>query len=94
MQRVNIQRLLLIGAAAVTASFSYTAPALAQDGELEEVIITGTRARARSATESPAPVDVIGGDDFAKASCLLRSARAVFLLAIISQSAKTSVPAT
>ncbi|MEM7082772.1 MAG: TonB-dependent receptor [Pseudomonadota bacterium] len=65
MQRVTLKRVLLIGAACATASFSYTAPAVAQDGELEEVIITGTRARARSATESPAPVDVLSGDEFA-----------------------------
>jgi len=36
----------------------------------------------------------IDGDEFANASCLSRSARAVSSLAIISQSANTSVPAT
>lgn len=41
-------------------------PVFAQEGnsEVEEIIVTGTRARARSATESPAPIDVISGDDF------------------------------
>lgn len=32
--------------------------------ELEEIIVTGTRAKARSATDSPAPIDVIGGEEF------------------------------
>ena len=36
----------------------------AQDGELEEVIITGTRVADRSAADSPVPVDVISGSDF------------------------------
>ena len=42
------------------------APALAQDGaeSLEEVVVTGTRREARSVHDSPAPIDVIGGDDF------------------------------
>jgi iron complex outermembrane receptor protein len=36
----------------------------AQDGELEEVIITGTRVADRSAADSPVPVDVISGSEF------------------------------
>jgi iron complex outermembrane receptor protein len=36
----------------------------AQDGDLEEVIITGTRVADRSAADSPVPVDVISGSDF------------------------------
>jgi iron complex outermembrane recepter protein len=31
---------------------------------LEEIITTGTRAKARSVKDSPAPVDIIGGDQF------------------------------
>ncbi len=43
-----------------------SSPVIAQDGnEVEEVVVTGTRRAARSATESPAPVDVFSGDDFA-----------------------------
>ncbi len=39
----------------------------AEDGaqEVEEVITIGTRGKPRSATDSPAPVDVISGQDFA-----------------------------
>ena len=35
--------------------------AVAQDNDLEEVIITGTRLADRSASDSPVPVDVITG---------------------------------
>ena len=34
------------------------------DGELEELVVTGTRAQARSVTESPVPIDVLSGEDF------------------------------
>ena len=37
--------------------------ATAQEADLEEVIITGTRLADRSAADSPVPVDVIGGSD-------------------------------
>ncbi|NQV86122.1 MAG: TonB-dependent receptor [Woeseiaceae bacterium] len=36
----------------------------AQDGELDEVITTGTRSKARSVEDSPAPVDVLSADYF------------------------------
>jgi iron complex outermembrane receptor protein len=41
-------------------------PALAQsdDEAIEEVVVTGTRSRARSVTESAVPIDVITADDF------------------------------
>ncbi len=35
------------------------------DGEIEEVVVVGSRRRDRSASDSPVPVDVIGGDEFA-----------------------------
>ena len=37
---------------------------IAQDEVLEEIITTGTRARARSVEDSPAPVDVLSADYF------------------------------
>ncbi len=46
-------------ALAVTAAHSV----IAQDADLEEVIITGTRLADRSAADSPVPVDVISGSD-------------------------------
>jgi iron complex outermembrane receptor protein len=39
--------------------------AAAKNVEIEEIISTGTRARARSVEDSPAPVDVLSGDYFA-----------------------------
>ncbi len=50
---------LLFGA--VPAVLAQTAPA---DGALEELVVTGTRAAARSVTESPVPIDVLSGEDF------------------------------
>lgn len=46
-------------ALAVTAAHSV----IAQEADLEEVIITGTRLADRSAADSPVPVDVISGSD-------------------------------
>ena len=40
------------------------APAQAASGQIEEVVVVGSRRRDRSAADSPVPVDVIGGDDF------------------------------
>lgn len=50
----------LFAAAAMVATGNL---AFAAD-ELEEIIVTGTRAKERSATDSPAPIDVISGEDF------------------------------
>ena len=36
----------------------------ASPGPIEEVVVVGSRRRDRSASDSPVPVDVIGGDDF------------------------------
>lgn len=51
---------------AVTAAalnLVYSAPTTAQDGALEEVIVTGTRAPGRSAEDLPVPVDVLNAND-------------------------------
>ncbi|MGI9236231.1 MAG: TonB-dependent receptor plug domain-containing protein [Woeseiaceae bacterium] len=37
---------------------------IAQDDTIDEVVTTGTRSRARSVEDSPAPVDVLSGDYF------------------------------
>ena len=59
---------LVLAALAQMALLSGLAPvALAQEEgamELEEVVVVGSRRRDRSASDSPVPVDVIGGDDF------------------------------
>ncbi len=52
------------------ALFAAAAPASAQEtaaeasSTIEEVVVVGSRRRDRSASDSPVPVDVIGGDDF------------------------------
>ncbi len=56
----------MLGAAIVTAlGYGYAAPVIAQEETIEEVVVTGTRARPRSVTESMVPIDVISADDFA-----------------------------
>ncbi len=52
---------------AVAAALLAPLPAIAQEGDemIEEIVTTGTRsAKARSASDSPVPVDVISGEDF------------------------------
>ena len=51
-------------AVAVPVAMGFPVQAIAQDGEIEEVIITGTRVAERSAADSPVPVDVISGSEF------------------------------
>ena len=55
--------LLALGAPALVA---LPPQVMAQNGEMiEEIITTGTRAKARSVEDSPAPVDVLSADHFA-----------------------------
>ncbi|MCB1609476.1 MAG: hypothetical protein KDI71_21130 [Xanthomonadales bacterium] len=61
-------------AAALAGSFAMN-NAFAQDasGEdeaqmIDEMVVTGSRARPRSVTESAVPVDVISGEDFVRAT--------------------------
>lgn len=42
------------------------APAEDTAGSIEEVVVVGTRRDARSVTDSPVPIDVIGAEDFAR----------------------------
>ena len=51
-------------ALAVPVAMGLPVQVSAQDGEIEEVIITGTRVADRSAADSPVPVDVISGSEF------------------------------
>ena len=55
---------IAILALAVPVAMGLPLQASAQDGDLEEVIITCTRVADRSAADSPVPVDVISGSDF------------------------------
>lgn len=40
-----------------------TTTAFAQDGEIEEIVTTGSRGQPRTVSDSPVPVDVFGADD-------------------------------
>lgn len=46
--------------------FGFAAPAAAQGLQIEEIIVTGTRVANRTATESLAPIDVLGTGDLEK----------------------------
>jgi iron complex outermembrane receptor protein len=60
-----LYKLTALAAAIIAAQMSVPQLAYAADTTIEEVVVTGSRAKARSTTESPAPVDVFSGDDFA-----------------------------
>ena len=53
---------LVAGPVASAQEESASAPEVS--GQIEEVLVVGSRRRDRSAADSPVPVDVIGGDDF------------------------------
>ena len=68
--RVNVLRagvvlLTILAANLAAAEAEETETASASGGAIEEVVVVGSRRRDRSAADSPVPVDVIGGDDFA-----------------------------
>ncbi len=48
----------------VASAQEEAAPEQAAPGQIEEVVVVGSRRRDRSAADSPVPVDVIGGDEF------------------------------
>ena len=56
--------LLLAGSGAWPGRVAAQTDAAEAAGPLEEVVVVGSRRRDRSASDSPVPVDVIGGDDF------------------------------
>ena len=52
-------------AAVLAVPALYVKPAVAQDKMIEEIITTGTRSgKERTASDSPVPIDVLGGEDF------------------------------
>lgn len=60
-----MKQLLIITLAMVIAQGAlFAAPQAHGAEEVEEVVVVGTRRDARSVTDSPVPVDVIGGDQF------------------------------
>ena len=56
--------LLALLVAGPIASAQEEAASVEASGQIEEVVVVGSRRRDRSASDSPVPVDVIGGDDF------------------------------
>ena len=61
-----MRRSMLYAAVVSALGGVYSTPTLAQsdDEAIEEVVVTGTRSRPRSVTESAVPIDVITADDF------------------------------
>ena len=61
---------IVIAVVSVALFASASGPAAAEESNtqasstIEEVVVVGSRRRDRSASDSPVPVDVIGGDDF------------------------------
>ena len=55
---------MLLAGIPLTATPPVAAQTGAAAGTIEEVVVTGTRRQARSVHESPAPIDVLGGEDF------------------------------
>ena len=60
----------LVASTAATASLAM--PVLAQDADaslenVEKIAVVGSRAAPRSVAESPVPIDIIGGEELAKA---------------------------
>ena len=56
--------LAFLTAGPVASAQEEAAPVEQASGQIEEVVVVGSRRRDRSAADSPVPVDVIGGDDF------------------------------
>ena len=59
----GLRKALLLGLIAPLA-VGFSQQSMGQDNSIEEIITTGTRAKARSVEDSPAPVDVISGEQF------------------------------
>lgn len=53
----------LLASALSLSALAFAAPALAQDADDEELVVTGTRLSDRTVTTSPAPIDVLRGDE-------------------------------
>lgn len=64
-KRVFGRSMLSLAVASAIGSATMAVPAFAQDNEvIEEVVVLGSRSRARSVTDSAVPVDVISVDEF------------------------------
>ena len=78
LRRSGFKPIALALGIAVPLALGAVAEAVAQEGaqedeemlegivEIEELVVTGSRAQSRTVTDSPVPIDVIGSDEFAK----------------------------
>ncbi len=66
MRTLNLKTQLALSVSALMLVGNVSIASFAQEGAnvADEVISTGTRRKARSAADTPAPVDVISGDEF------------------------------
>jgi iron complex outermembrane receptor protein len=60
-----LSRILALAAAAAIA-MPVTVLAQGDDGEIEEVVVTGTRSKPRSAADSPVPIDTFNADQLSQ----------------------------
>ena len=60
----TLSRILALAAAAAIA-MPVTVLAQGDDEEIEEVVVTGTRSKPRSAADSPVPIDSFNADQLA-----------------------------
>ena len=63
MQKTSILKLTSLAAAMIAGGAMLPTVAFAQEAMVEEIVTTGTRAKARSATDTVAPVDVISSSE-------------------------------
>ena len=65
MKTLSFKSQLALGVSALMIATSFSTPSFAQEASFgDEIITTGTRRKARSAADTPAPVDVISGNEF------------------------------
>jgi len=67
MKKLSLKSQLALGVSALMIAGSFSTASFAQSEEVaagDEIITTGTRRKARSAADTPAPVDVISGVEF------------------------------
>ena len=63
MKKTSILKLTSLAAAMIAGGAMLPTVAFAQEAMVEEIVTTGTRAKARSATDTVAPVDVISSSE-------------------------------
>jgi iron complex outermembrane receptor protein len=65
MKSNTFWKLNAIAAAVIAGTIMIPAVSVTAEEMVEEIVTTGSRIKARSTTETPAPIDVIGADELA-----------------------------